>query len=106
MKYKNYAAKATFDEKAKIFHGEVIDLQDTITFQSNRADRLEAEFRKSVDEYLTFCQQLGRAPEKPFSGRFVLRIPPDLHRRLSALAAEEDKSLNEVIVEKLINAEH
>ena len=77
MKYKNYTAKATFDEKAKVFHGEVIDLQDTITFQSNRADRLEAEFRKSVDEYLTFCQQMGRAPEKPFSGRFVLRIPPD-----------------------------
>ena len=106
MKYKNYTAKATFDEKARIFHGEVIDLQDTITFQSNRADRLEAEFHKSVDEYLAFCKQMGRNPEKPFSGRFVLRIPPDLHHRLAALAAEEDKSLNEVIVEKLIAVWH
>ncbi len=104
MKYKNYTAKVVFDAEARIFHGEVLGLRDVITFQSHRADRLEREFRKSVDEYLAFCRKVGRAPEKPYSGRFVLRVAPELHRRLATMAAVEDKGLNEFIVEKLEQA--
>lgn len=52
MKYKGYIAKVEYDSDAKLFHGEVIGLKDTITFQGTNPEELEREFKKSVDVYL------------------------------------------------------
>ncbi|HBM16080.1 MAG TPA: toxin-antitoxin system HicB family antitoxin [Lentisphaeria bacterium] len=103
MIYKGYTAKVTYDEHAEIFHGEVIGTQDVITFQSDNAHTLGQEFKKSIDEYLSFCKEVGKAPDKPFSGKFVLRLTPELHRKLYIQAAEHQKSLNELIAEKLVH---
>ena len=106
MKYKGYAAAVEFCEDAKVFRGEVIDLRDVITFESDRAATLEGEFHKSVDEYLSFCKEMDRKPEKPFSGKFMLRTGPELHRELAVAATEKHISLNEFVTESLRELVH
>ena len=64
MKYKGYQGMVTYDDEAKIFHGEVIGLKDMITFQSMSVEELEGAFKDSVDDYLEFCKKKGRAPDR------------------------------------------
>ena len=101
MEYKGYIGKVEFDDEAEIFHGEVINTRDVITFQGTTVDEIKQAFRDSVDDYLDFCLQLGHEPEKPFTGKFMVRIPPDLHRRIYTSARSAGKSLNSWVVEQL-----
>jgi predicted HicB family RNase H-like nuclease len=101
LKYKGYTGHAIFDDEAGIFHGEVDDTRDVITFQGRSVDELETAFRESIDDYLEWCAERGKSPDKPFSGRVVLRMPPPLHRRLATEASRQGKSLNTVVLEKL-----
>lgn len=80
MRYKGYIGQVEYDSDAKLFHGDVIDLKDTITFQGTNPVELEREFKKSVDVYLEWCKELGEKPEKTFSGKLQLRMDPNLHR--------------------------
>jgi predicted HicB family RNase H-like nuclease len=104
MEYKGYMGKVEFDDEAEIFHGEIINTRDVITFQGESVDELTKAFRDSIDDYLEFCKQRGEPPEKPVSGRFVTRIPPELHRRVSVAAVTSGKSLNAWVTEQLQNA--
>lgn len=101
MEYKGYIGAVQFDEEAEIFHGEVINLKDVITFQSDSVAGLKREFYASVDDYLEFCRERDEAPEKPFSGKLTLRLNPELHRRLYLRSRKEKKSLNNWITEAL-----
>lgn len=82
MTYKGYSGRVEYDPEAHIFHGEVIDTRDAITFQGETVDEIETAFRESIEDYLDFCDQRGEAPDKPFSGRFVVRIPTELHHKV------------------------
>src|SRR5207249_1033047 len=94
MQYKGYVGKVEFDDQADTFHGEVINVRDVITFQGKSVAELKRAFRDSVEEYLAFCAARGEPPEDPFSGRFVTRIPAELHRQISTRASLSGKSLN------------
>lgn len=94
MNYKGYHGQVNYDEDAKLFHGEVVGLRDVVTFQGTSVDELEQAFKDSVDEYLDFCKELGRAPEKPFSGKLILRLPPEIHERAAYQAKCSGVSLN------------
>jgi predicted HicB family RNase H-like nuclease len=104
LKYKGYTGQVEYDDEAGIFHGEVLDLRDVITFQGKSVGEIEQAFRESIDDYLEFCEQRGEEPDKPFSGRFMLRLPRDLHRKAYINAQQEGKSLNQWIAEKLEKA--
>lgn len=97
MKHKGYIAEVEFDEDAEIFFGTVLNTNDTITFQSENAHELRKEFEESVEDYLSFCAECDQAPEKPFSGRFMLRLSNDLHRKVYISAMRRKQSLNEFI---------
>jgi predicted HicB family RNase H-like nuclease len=101
MEYKGYVGKVEFDDEAGIFHGEVIDTRDVITFQGRSVDELKTAFEESIDDYLAFCKQRGEEPDKPFSGQFVTRIPPELHRQVNLAASIAGKSLNAWVAEQL-----
>ncbi len=101
MKYKGYEAIVSFDDDARIFHGEVVGIKDVITFQGLSVDELEQAFYESVDDYLAFCKERGEQPEKAFSGNLRLRIPPKLHALLSQEAHRKGVSLNKLICSKL-----
>jgi len=94
MKYKGYEAVLEFDDEAEIFHGEVISIRDVITFQGTSVEEIKQAFRDSVDDYLEFCQERGEEPDKPFSGKFVVRIKPELHKTIAIKAKKEGQSLN------------
>ena len=93
-----------FDEEADSFHGEVINLRDVITFEGKSVSELRKAMRESVEDYLAFCEDRKEEPEKPFSGRILVRIDPALHREIYVRSREEDKSLNSWIAEKLNDA--
>ena len=71
LTYKGYTGSVTLDEDAGIFHGEVLDLKDVITFQGTSVDELQQAFQASVDDYLAFCHARGEEPDKPFSGKLT-----------------------------------
>ncbi|MEX0719454.1 MAG: type II toxin-antitoxin system HicB family antitoxin [Balneolaceae bacterium] len=101
LSYKGYHGRVEFDDDADIFHGEVIDLNDVITFQGKSVDELKQAFQESIDDYLEFCKQRGEEAEKPFSGRMMVRLPSEVHRKIYLQAKKEGKSLNEFISRKL-----
>lgn len=104
LEYKGYQGVVEFDAEAGLFHGEVADTRDVITFQGTSVQELEQAFRESVDDYLAFCAERGEEPDRPFSGRLMVRVPSELHRRLFTQAKQEGKSLNQVIRERLEQA--
>ena len=104
MEYKGYIGKVEIDDEAGILHGEVINIRDVITFEGTSVAEMHKAFRESVDDYLAFCAQRGESPEKPFSGKFVVRLPADLHRKAYLQAKLADKSLNGWITEVVKSA--
>ncbi len=101
LEYKGYQGTVHFDADAGILHGEVLHLRDVVTFQGSTVKEVSQAFRESVDDYLEFCQERGEEPDKPYSGKFVLRVSPELHRKLAAKAANMGASLNSFVAEKL-----
>jgi predicted HicB family RNase H-like nuclease len=94
MNYKGYAAKVEFDDEAMIFHGEVIGIRDVVTFQGKSIKEIEKAFHDSVDDYVDLCKERGEAPDKPFSGRFVVRVSPEIHRKVYVSAKKSGQSIN------------
>ena len=104
MQYKGYNGRVEFDDEADIFHGEVLGLRDVITFQGRTVDEVKQAFRDSVEDYLEYCAKRNEEPEKPFTGRLMLRIPPDIHRKVYIAAKQSGSSLNAWITQTLKNA--
>lgn len=104
LKYKGYTGNVEYDDKAKIFHGEILDTKDVITFQGESVSQIEKAFRESIDGYLDFCKARGEEPDKPFSGKFILSIPSDLHHGAYLKARRKGKSLNSWILDVLKDA--
>jgi predicted HicB family RNase H-like nuclease len=95
MEYKGYTGQITaVDEKQGIIHGEVVGITDVVTFQGKTSAELVQAFRDSVDDYLAFCEERSEAPDKPFSGKFLVRILPALHQRAALAAKKAGESLN------------
>ncbi|MGO9462906.1 MAG: type II toxin-antitoxin system HicB family antitoxin [Isosphaeraceae bacterium] len=85
------------EEDSGILFGRVIGLRDVITFQGTSVAEVTQAFHDSIDEYLEFCAKRGESPEKPYSGHFVVRLPPQLHRALANSAEAQNVSLNFLI---------
>jgi predicted HicB family RNase H-like nuclease len=94
VKHKGYAARIELDQEAGVFHGEVLGIVDVVTFHGKSAEEVIQAFKDSVDDYLAFCEERGEQPDKPYSGKFVLRMEPTLHRQASVAAEEAGVSLN------------
>jgi len=100
--YKGYSAKVSIDEDKGVLYGEVLGINDVVTFQAGNVGDLIKEFHDSVDDYLDFCRQRGEAPDKPYSGRIVLRMDPEIHRKLAIRSKQKNKSINDLIVSAVI----
>ena len=94
MEYKGFSAKVEYSEDDACFVGHVAGISDVIGFHGESVTELRAAFEESVDDYLATCQKLGRAPNKPYSGQFRLRLAPSIHARAAMLAEAHGKSLN------------
>lgn len=94
ISYSGYTASMSFDTDDKIIVGRVLDIDDIITFHGESVAEFEAAFHAAVDGYIAACQQLGSAPEKPASGKMMLRIAPTVHAAALKAAARSGVSLN------------
>lgn len=83
-----------FDDDANIFYGEVINLRDVVTFQGETVKQLRKAFRDSIDDYLESCAERSEFPEKSYSGKFIVRVEPELHKAVAIHARMKHKSLN------------
>ena len=99
--YKGYIGHVEFDDEADIFHGEVLNTRDVITFQGKTVAEIKKAFHESINDYLTFCKERNEEPEKPFSGKFNLRIEPELHRLVYIAAKQNKVSINQWIAEAI-----
>ena len=97
MKYKGYTGVVELEEGSDVLFGRVIGLRDVITFQGESVAEVTQAFHDSVDDYLEFCAERGESPEKTYSGQFVLRLDPKLHRDLAMFAEVMGVSLNALI---------
>ena len=92
--YDKYVARVEYDEESDTFHGRVLGMRDVIEFYGRTVDELHEEFKTSVEEYLDMCEADNVAPEKPFSGKFTIRIDQDAHRSIALAASLRNQSLN------------
>ncbi|MEW6220747.1 MAG: type II toxin-antitoxin system HicB family antitoxin [Thermodesulfobacteriota bacterium] len=106
LSYKGYTARIEFDPDDNIFFGHLIGIRDTVGFHGESVVELKDAFRKAVDFYLESCTKAGREPNKPFSGKFVVRVDSELHGRIAAAAAATGKSLNKWVVDVLAHMVH
>lgn len=104
LEYNGYTGSVELDEEAGVLHGEVLDLQDVVTFEGASVQELQQAFRDSIDDYLELCRSRGEEPDRPFSGRLMLRLPSAVHRKVYVRAKTEGKSLNQWVVEQLAKA--
>lgn len=104
IEYKGYVGVFEFDPERDTFHGTVVNTNDVISFYGSSVNELRKEMGNSVEEYLAFCREQGRSPEKPFSGKLILRTNPELHRRVALEAARHRLSMNAYLQEVLEKA--
>ena len=101
MTYKNYVAKVVFDDQANIFHGEVINIKDVITFEGSSVDELHKSFKDSIDDYLDFCQSRNEKPNSALNGFLSLNIPVSDQNLLRIAAQKAGKDFDEWVIEVL-----
>lgn len=101
IEYKGYIGRVEFDDEAGIFHGEIINTRDVITFEGASVAEIQREFRASVDVYLDFCAEQGKSPDNPNAGHLVLDITPELQRAIIQAAKREHKNLDAWILDRL-----
>ncbi len=106
MLYKGYSARIEFDDEDRIFVGHLVGIRDIVGFHGSSVDELEGAFHEAVDDYLAHCAKLKLPPNKPFSGRMLLRVPPEVHARVSAAAQVAGVSLNQWATRALEQASH
>jgi len=104
MEYKGYVARIEIDEDGDAFHGVVINIGDTVHFEGRSMNELRKEFRNSIQEYFKFCKERGREPDPPFSGKFVLRVKPAIHRAITRAAERAGMSINSWVESQLERA--
>lgn len=104
MGYRGYKARIDFDPSDEIFVGHLLGINDVVGFHGDTVDGLKAAFHEAVDGYLSDCAKIGKEPEKPFSGRMMFRVDPQVHAAAVLAAQVAGKSLNQWAEEALRRA--
>lgn len=103
LEYKGYHTKIEFDSDALVLRGKIEGIKDLVNFESASLTLIEEEFHIAVDEYLEFCKEVGKEPDKEYKGTFNIRISPELHKELALVAFRNGDTLN-ATVEKAIKS--
>ena len=101
LQHKGYSAVISFSAEDECFIGHIAGINDIVGFHGESVKELRKAFEDSVDFYLESCAKMGHEPNKPYSGRVTLRLPPDLHAKLAITAEMEGSSLNNWMVAAL-----
>lgn len=94
MSYKNYLARVEYSDEDECFVGHIAGIRDVVGFHGESVSELKDAFEEAVDDYLETCERLGKDPQRPYSGKVMLRLDPSLHARAAMSAKAQGKSLN------------
>jgi predicted HicB family RNase H-like nuclease len=95
MEYKGYSALINFEANDELFVGRLAGINDIICFHGSTVEELKAAFHESVDDYLIACAEIGKPPERPYSGKVMFRIDPAIHAKAALAAQLKGVSLNQ-----------
>ena len=101
MTYKGYSARVEFSSEDDCFVGHIAGIKDTVGFHAESVDELKAAFSEAVEDYLNVCKVTRKTPQKPYSGKLMLRIPPEIHAAVATAAQLSGKSINQWATEAL-----
>jgi predicted HicB family RNase H-like nuclease len=101
MTYKGYAARIEYSDEDDCFVGHIAGITDIIGFHGETVGELRDAFRAAVDDYLETCAKAGISPKKPYSGKIMIRVTPELHAKVAMIASGQGKSLNALATEAL-----
>jgi len=101
MKHEGYTARIEYSEEDGCFIGHIAGIRDVVGFHGESVNELRSAFKEAVDDYLETCKKLGREPQKTYSGKLMLRIPPDIHAAVALAAETSGKSINQLVAEIL-----
>lgn len=101
LEYRGYHASIEFDADDNIFVGEVFGITDSLNFHGSSVEELRQMFEQSIDNYLEFCEKIGKNPDKEFSGTFNVRISPELHKKAALAAADQKITLNQYVLKAI-----
>ena len=106
LSYKDYIGSVSFSAEDEVFYGKIEHISDLIVFESDNAHDLKKAFEETVDDYISFCEEKGVKPDKPFKGSFNVRLKPSIHKLVYQKAIQQGMSLNKFIestLEKELN---
>lgn len=101
LEYRGYHTRVEFDAETSTVRGKIEGIGDLVDFSCDDLSNVEHEFHSAVDDYLEFCKEMGKEPDKEYKGTFNVRITPEMHRQLATKAYKDGQSLN-AAVEKAV----
>lgn len=101
LTYQGYAARIEFSSEDECFVGHIAGIQDTVGFHGESVAELKAAFEEAVEDYLETCERIGKTPQKPYSGKLMLRLPPEVHAAIATAAELSGQSINQWASEAL-----
>ena len=104
MTYKEYTGTVEYSEADGVLFGRIAGIDDVISYEGESVQELRESFQEAVDDYLAHCQNIGKAPNRPYSGKFTLRLEPALHAKIAMQAQLVGKSLNQYAADILAHA--
>jgi len=106
MKHKGYSARIEYSDEDSCFVGHIAGIRDVVGFHGEAVGELKAAFKEAVNDYLETCQKVGKQPQKPYSGKLMLRIPSKVHAAVAQAAEVSGKSINQWVADLLDQAVH
>ena len=104
MTYKGYSARIEYSDEDTCFVGRIAGIRDIISFHGESVDEIRQAFQEAIDFYLETCEERGEAPNKPYSGKLMLRVTPEIHAAVATAAEVNGKSINQWATETLSKA--
>ena len=74
IEYKGYHAKIEYNAEEGLLRGKIDGINDLVNFESDSAEKIVEEFHLAVDDYLEFCKEVGKEPDKEYGEKFNVRI--------------------------------
>ena len=101
LSYNGYLGTVNFSEKDECFYGKIEGIDGLVNFEGQSVSELKEAFHEAVNDYVAYCLEEGIEPHKSYSGQLNIRIKPETHSRIAALAKQAGESINAFISQAL-----
>lgn len=101
LTYKGYTGTIDASIEDSCLHGQILFIDDIITYEGSTVIEIKTSFVEAVDRYLAYCKKTGKPANKPYSGTFNVRIGQELHRKAVEIACHRGIKLNDFVTQSI-----